>query len=142
MFRQSAWLVLLFAAIPRLSAFGDNEKLAKLVKARFEAATKAYKAGVERSKMFGAGPDDMYLGILSKDILRAELEMNSKPEKRVAACHAHLVRMAAVEKDYKDRLDDGFMVGQHLILAMRSFRIEAEYLFQKEKTQQKAKKPK
>ena len=105
----------------------EGEELAKLGKARLEAAEKAYKLFNmgELSRPFS---DTSYQ--LSIRWLNAELDIAHKKGDRITGHKAHLQRM----KDWKKVfVDDGQPPGALRVVVIESFQMEAEYWLARER---------
>ncbi|MSU78489.1 MAG: hypothetical protein EXS16_10395 [Gemmataceae bacterium] len=110
----------------------DGDELAKLGKARLEAAEKVYKACFKRE--LNRQDYDPVPHYLSVAWLNAELDLAKRQEERVAAYSVHLQRMNDWEKEWK-RI--GAQQGEHILLVIGLFQREAEYLLAKERTNKK-----
>jgi hypothetical protein len=107
---------------PKKAAQGGD--LAKLAKARLEAAEKVYKA--RYMGQGGAVHEARYQDSIRW--LNAELDVASKKEERVGAYSAHLQRM---KEWHKSNPDDAS--GPITIATFESFRSEAEYWLARER---------
>ncbi len=89
----AALLFVCLCFLPLQASGGDD--LAKSGKARVDAAEKAYKAWYDGQRNFavGLGNPDTLLYDLSVRWLRAEIDLATKKEERIAAYAAHLERM-------------------------------------------------
>ena len=118
----AALLFLCLCFLP-LQASGDDD-LAKLGKARLDAAEKAYKIGLLVDRR-----ETTYLIVydLSVRWLHAELDLATKREERIAGYAAHLQRMKDYKKSYEPVKDSPF------VPIIDSLQIEAEYWLAKER---------
>src|SRR5947209_1716886 len=112
----AALLFVCLCFLPLQARGGDD--LAKLGKARLDAAAKAYKVAfdLERQRPWASLVYD-----LSVRWLHAELDLGTKKEERIAGYAAHLQRMRDWRKLVGDAPRDDY---QSIIDA---FQIEAEY---------------
>ena len=82
----------------------DGDELAKLGKARLEAAEKTYKEWSEHERRSRLHDGILYR--LSVQWLNAGLDLAKNKDKRTAAYSAHLERMKAWEERWKNRFED------------------------------------
>ncbi|MBI1830393.1 MAG: hypothetical protein HYR84_02970 [Planctomycetes bacterium] len=110
---------------PVQAKMGDD--LAKLGKARLDAAEKAYRAYIKA--IANERPFLITTYHLSLHWLNAELDLAQKKEQRIAAFGAHLVRMRGWEKEW----EGSAAPEADLFLIIRPYQKEAEYWLAKEK---------
>jgi hypothetical protein len=122
------WAVFLgLLLVDVLSVRGGDNKLTQLAKASADAALQAYESQFKLVKQ-GIGRGDM-LYPLSISLLKRQLELDSAKEKRLSAYQAHLDRMVRWEKLVKM-----LPLPEHRTMVPRAFRLEAQYLLEKEKS--------
>jgi predicted ABC-class ATPase len=112
----------------------DGDQLAKLGKARLDAAELAYKTwvtkGIAQGNLAGESPISVMTYELSIRWLTAELDLAKNKEERIAAHAAHLERMKGWYKAW-----DGDVNSERLALPLvDSFRKEGEYWLAKEQS--------
>ena len=121
-----------FASSEAAQPKADGDELAKLGKARVEAAEKVYK--IYFKKETSSQHSHPVLHHLSVAWLHAELDLANKQGDRVSAFSAHLQRMNDWEKAWKGV---GAGTTESVIIMIGLFQKEAAYWLAKEKINKK-----
>jgi hypothetical protein len=117
-----------------VKAKGDEDNLAKLGKARRDAAQKAYKTWLKQVGGVGQLENENPISVMTYELsirfLNAELDLAQRKEERIAAHAAHLERMNGWYKAW-----DGLVGAERLALPLvGSFQKEAEFWLAREKS--------
>lgn len=103
-----------------------EKKIAKLAKARFETATKAYTQWLKYELNTGGGFFSDMPYHLSRRLLEAQRDLDPKEENQNSAYKAHFERMVELEMVIKHRVKVGKAPAEGLLVG-ESFRLEAEF---------------